>query len=79
MEEKVRKTREATEALMKLRTNVNIYVQHEKAVEGEAEPEKVLSEQDAAYVAREIAEGFSNIHSRYKNDLERAKGFFMFY
>ena len=64
---------------MELQTKVNIYVEHQKALKGEADPEKMLSQQDAACLAHDIADGFSYIYGRYKTDLERAEGFFMFY
>lgn len=79
IDNKVQKTRESREALMELQTKMNIFQEHQAAVEGKADSHMILSEHEAACLAHDIADGFSNIHSRYKADLERAEGFFMVY
>ena len=78
-DDKVRRTRESREALMELCSKVNIFQQHQAAVDGKADPGMMLSGQEAASLAHDIADGFSNMHSRYTKDLERAEGFFMVY
>jgi hypothetical protein len=78
-EDRIRKTRESREALMELQTKVNIFRQHQAALDGQADPGLRLSENEAACLAHDIADGFSTIHGRYKKDLERAEGFFTVY
>ena len=79
LEDRVRKTRESREALMELRTKVNIFRQHQAALDGLADSCLILSNEEAFHLAQDIADGFSTIHSKYETDLERAKGFFMVY
>jgi hypothetical protein len=78
-EDRIRKTRESREALMELQTKVNIFRQHQAALDGQADPDLRLSENEAACLAHDIADGFSTIHGRYKKDLERAEGFLTVY
>ena len=64
---------------MELQTKVNIFRQHQAALDGKADPGMMLSNEEAFRLAQDIADGFSTIHSKYEKDLERAKGFFMVY
>ena len=64
---------------MELQKKVNIFRQHQAALDGQADPELMLSKHEAACLAHEIADGFGTMHGRYKKDLERAEGFRMVY
>ncbi len=58
---------------------MNVFRQHQDALDGKGDPRMRLSDHEAACLAQEIADGFSTIHGKYKKDLEKAEGFFMVY